>query len=147
MKTASLLLSGLLCLFGVSATAQASVTDMMRDTSAQVAPKRHEVRSAHRAVHQDRRDIEAEHRNLERDRHVARREARDVRRIERRQDVLVARGDYRGAHALERERYHEMNEAKIARRQVYHDRNVIEIKRRELEHDRRVLENARRERD
>ncbi|UUZ52393.1 hypothetical protein LP419_23030 [Massilia sp. H-1] len=69
------------------------------------------------------------------------------RRIERRQDVLVARGDYRGAHRWSRERYHEMNEAKIARRQVYHDRNVIEIKRRELEHDRRVLENARRERD
>ena len=50
------------------------------------------------------------------------------------------------AQKLERTRYHEANEAKIARRQVSHDRNVIAIKRRQIEHNERVIDNARGER-
>lgn len=146
MKTTSLLFSGLLCLLGATAPAHASVGQMMRDTSAEVGPRRHDVRAAHRAIHQDRRAIDAERRNLEWDKEVARREAHDVRRVERRQDELAARGDYRGARRLERVRYHEANEAKIARRQVSHDRNVIAIKRRQIEHNERVIDNARGER-
>ena len=146
MKTTSLLLASLLCVLGANASAQVIEGEIRYSSEPAVAPVPHEVRAAHHAIHRSRREIAEEKRNLEHDKNVARLEAGDVREVERRQDELAARGDYRGAQKLERTRYHEANEAKIARRQVSHDRNVIAIKRRQIEHNERVIDNARGER-
>ncbi|WEF33541.1 hypothetical protein [Pseudoduganella chitinolytica] len=138
-KPASILL-GLLWLCG-----SASAHEAAWHADAAVRHDRHEIRAAHRAIHRDRHAIDVARHNLAHDRRVARIEAREARQVERRQDELLARGDYRGARRLERVRQHEANEAAIARRQVSHDRNVIHYKRRQIEHHRNVIELKRRE--
>lgn len=121
MKFSSMIAAGLICLAGGNAFAQGPIAE------------------AHQAIRQNHHDIAVEKDNLAQDRQAARLEAHDVRAVERRQQALRARGDYRGARQLERERQHQANQARIARRQVEHDRNVIAIKHQQIAHQKNVI--------
>lgn len=129
MKITTLLTPVLFCLVSAGAFAQGQT----------------EV-DAHRAIHADHREIAVERSNLLHDKQVARMEKHDAIALKHRQQDLVARGDYRGAQRLERERQHQKNVARIAHRQVQHDRNVIAIKRQDVQHNRNVVAFDRHER-
>lgn len=122
MKLTSFVVPGLFCLLSASAFAQG-----------QYSPDGRAV------LHEDHRDIAVAKDNLAHDKVAAKIAKRDAIDIKRQQQDMLARGDYRGAQQIERERQHQKNVAKIARRQVQHDRNVVAITRDQAAHDRNVV--------
>jgi hypothetical protein len=147
VKATPLILSSLLYIFSAGAFAHGVAGNLSHGSSAQLHCDQDEIRDAHRAIGHSHRAIASEKHNLAYDKSVARKEADEALEVRRRQDELIARGDYRGARKLEKVRQHEANQAAIARRQVSHDRNVIAIKRRDIEHQRNVIAIKRRQID
>jgi hypothetical protein len=145
VKATPLILSSLLYIFSAGAFAHDIAGDLPHGTSEQLRYEQDDIRDAHRAIRHSHRAIALEKHNLAYDKRVARVEALEAMEVRRRQDELIARGDYRGARKLEKVRQHEANQAEIARRHVNHDRNVIAIKHRDIEHHRNVIAIKRRE--
>jgi hypothetical protein len=139
MKTTLMLAAALLSVTGANAFAQNDAVNQVKADNAAIHHDAREIKLDRRAVQHDNRVIALEKRDAAHDRNVAKLEKQDARHDRRREDALIARGDIKDAHMLDRARRHELNEAKVAARDARHDRNVVAVERKDRAHDKAVL--------
>ena len=132
MKIKPMLLASLLSVTGVTAFAQISDVDQVREDNAVIRHNSQEIRTENRAIH---RDINKNKCVIAHDQAAIQKDRRDAQQDQRREDAGVARGDLKNAQRLEKARERERAEIPVAQRDIHRDRVDIVHDRKNRNHD------------
>lgn len=143
MKTALILVAGLLSVIGTSALAQTGAVGQVKADNAAIRRDTRDVMADRREVHHDNAVIAIAKHDAAHDRYVAHVDMHTARREQRREDALVAHGDFHDARKLELARRQHLADARFAAREARQDRQAVARQRADRAYDRAALADAR----